>query len=345
MGETATGSDGNGSQLDLAGGIAESVNVLDGAVLVLVNLNVALVVDLDTGFLQTDAACLGGAADGPDEMVDVVEGGLGTRSVLVGDGQLAVGVLFDLGGVALLVQVDADALVLLGDRLLDHGVKAAQEGVATDEQVSLSAKGVEHASKLDGNVASTDNGDLLGLRGNVEEAVRVDSELGAGDGRGSAGLAADGDEDLLGVDENLGAVVKRDLDLVLGDETAAAVEVLNLVVAEVALVDAVEALDVGVALGLEAGPVEGRSLLDGEAVGLGVVDGFGNGGSVEGDLFGNASSIVSTCWANRGGISTYPTLTQVPPRRLFSMTMALTPNLELAMRAEPRPPLPPPRTR
>lgn len=42
---------------------------------------------------------------------------------------------------------------------------------------------------------------------------------------------------------------------------------------------------------------------------------------------------------------TYPTLTQVPPRRFDSITIALTPNLELAARADARPPLPPPRTR
>lgn len=45
-------------------------------------------------------------------------------------------------------------------------------------------------------------------------------------------------------------------------------EVLDTVVLEVALVDAVEALDVCVALGLEGGPVEGSGFLDVEAVGL-----------------------------------------------------------------------------
>ncbi len=41
----------------------------------------------------------------------------------------------------------------------------------------------------------------------------------------------------------------------------------------------------------------------------------------------------------------YPTFTQVPPNRAPSITMALTPNLELAIRAEASPPLPPPMTR
>lgn len=41
----------------------------------------------------------------------------------------------------------------------------------------------------------------------------------------------------------------------------------------------------------------------------------------------------------------YPTFTHVPPNRFDSTIMALVPNLPLAMRAAPRPPLPPPMTR
>jgi len=43
--------------------------------------------------------------------------------------------------------------------------------------------------------------------------------------------------------------------------------------------------------------------------------------------------------------NTHPTLTQVPPNRPDSMIMAFVPNLELAIRADARPPLPPPMTR
>jgi len=63
------------------------------------------------------------------------------------------------------------------------------------------------------------------------------------------------------------------------------VHVFNLVVVEVALVDAVQALNVGVALLLKGRPVEGRRLLDVEPVGLALVYGLGQGGRVEGDLF------------------------------------------------------------
>jgi hypothetical protein len=58
---------------------------------------------------------------------------------------------------------------------------------------------------------------------------------------------------------------------------------------QVLLVDSVQALDVGVTLVLEGGPVEGGSFLDGETVGLGLVDGFLDGGGVPGDLLGHTT--------------------------------------------------------
>ncbi len=67
-------------------------------------------------------------------------------------------------------------------------------------------------------------------------------------------------------------------------------EVLDLVVVQVAFVDAIEALDVGVTLVLESRPVKGRRLLNGEAIGLGVMDGLGNGRGVKGDLLGNTAA-------------------------------------------------------
>ncbi|KAH6610290.1 Elongation factor 1-gamma 1 [Trichoderma cornu-damae] len=313
--EAAPGSNGDGRQLDLAGDVAERVDVVGAGVLVVVHDDVSLVVELDAGFLQADAARQGRPADGPDEVVDVAKGALAAIGIPAGDGQLAVGVPVDPGGLGLPVEAHSQALVLVGDGLLDHGVKVPQEGLASDQQVGFRAEGVEHAGKLDGDVAGADNGHLAGLPLNVEEAVAVDAQLGPGDLGRVAGLAPDGDEDLLGVDQHLGPVVQSHLGLVLGQQPAPSVQVVDLVVGEIPLVDAVEPLDVGVALGLEGGPVKGRRVRHGEAVVLGVVDGLGEGRGV------------------------------VPPRRELSTTMALTPYLELAMRAEPRPPLPPPMTR
>jgi hypothetical protein len=113
--------------------------------------------------------------------------------------------------------------------------------------------------------------------------------LCARDLRRNGGLATNGDQDLLGIDDHFGAIIEGDLGLVLRQEATPAVEVLDLVVVEIALVDAVKALDICITLGLECGPVEGGGLLDGEAVSFRVVDGLGEGRSVEGDLLRNTT--------------------------------------------------------
>jgi len=68
------------------------------------------------------------------------------------------------------------------------------------------------------------------------------------------------------------------------------VYVFDLLVGEIALVNAVEALDVGVALVLERGPVEGGGLLDIEAICFCLVNGLGDKCGVVGDLFGDATT-------------------------------------------------------
>ncbi len=288
-GQLAASRDRHRGELDLARHIAERVDVLHGGGLVLVHGHEPVGLQRHAGRLQPQTRGRGGAPDSPDEVVHVREDTL-AAALLVVDRELARRlVLLDLGGGALLVHVDAEPLVLLGHALLDHGVKVAQEGVVADEQVRLDAERVEHARKLDGDVPGADQGHLLGQGGDVEEAVAVDAVLGAGDRRGGGRVAAGGDEDLLGVDHRLGAVVERHLDRVGRDDLGPAVHVLDLVVGEVALVDAVEAVDVGVALLLEGGPVEGRRLLHAEAVRLGLVEGLGDGGGVEGDFLGDAA--------------------------------------------------------
>lgn len=291
LGEAAAGGDGDGRQLRLAADVAEGEDVVDRGVLEVVDDDVALAVDLDAGALEAEGVGLGHAADGPDEVVDVGQLAL-AGAVGVVDRQLAGGgILVDARLGRVLMQVHAKALVLGGHAVLDHGVEVAQEGAVADEEVGLDAEGVEHAGELDGDVAGADEGDLLGQGGDVEEAVAVDAVLGAGDAREAGGAAADGDDDAVRAHGGLGAVVLGDLDLVPGQQLRAAVDVLDLVVGQVALVDAVEALHVGVALRLERGPVEGRRLLDAEAVGLALVYGLGDGSGVEGDLFGYAASL------------------------------------------------------
>jgi hypothetical protein len=66
-------------------------------------------------------------------------------------------------------------------------------------------------------------------------------------------------------------------------------DVFDLVVGEIALVDAVQPEDVGVTLLLEGAPVERGGFLYVEAVRFGLVDRLGDGGGVEGYFLGNAT--------------------------------------------------------
>ena len=83
----------------------------------------------------------------------------------------------------------------------------------------------------------------------------------------------------------------------LVDEGSSTVEVLNLVVVQVLLVDAIEALDVSVTLVLEIRPVERRSVLDAEAVRLAIVDGLCDRSRIPGDFLGHTAH-VHACTSN-----------------------------------------------
>lgn len=80
-------------------------------------------------------------------------------------------------------------------------------------------------------------------------------------------VAAGGEEDFLGADGLFAAVVEDDFGFVFGEQVRAAVEIFNFVILEVLLVDAVQPSDVGIALVLKGGPIEGSGRFDGEAVG------------------------------------------------------------------------------
>ena len=153
----------------------------------------------------------------------------------------------------------------------------------------FAAEVVEHARHFDGNVAGADEGNLLRLLLQSEEAVGGDAVLMARDMRGKGGVATSSEQDFLGIDGGLGAVVEDDFGGVGGEEVSAAVDVFHFVVVEIALVDAVEAGHVGVSFVFECVPVEGGRDLNREPVRFGLMDGFSDGGSIPGDLLGDTT--------------------------------------------------------
>jgi len=157
-------------------------------------------------------------------------------------------------------------------------------------------------------------------------------------------MAAGGKEDLFGADSLLTTIVEDDFNFILGEKVGTTVDIFDFVILEVFLVDAVQPSDVSVTFVLERCEVEGSDLFDAEAVCFGFLQCLCDGSGVPGDLFGDTASTSQPL--TPGPVqSLYPTLTQVPPRRLLSTAIVFTPHCPLARRAHARPPLPPPTTR
>lgn len=229
--QATASSDGDGGEEGLALDVTNGVDAVDVGVLVLVDNDVALLVNVDTDLVEANAGNVRVTANSPDKDVDLE--GL-VRRVDV-DEERARGRLLDLLDVGLLVDVKTLLLGPGNERVREDGVKGAEDRVVADEEVGLGAKAVEDASELDGNVAGTDDSDALGLRLDVEEAVRVDAERSAGDlgVGGDRRLATDGNDNLLGLDLVRGAVVLLDVERVLVDERGVALVVVDLVVGKV----------------------------------------------------------------------------------------------------------------
>lgn len=176
----------------------------------------------------------------------------------------------DLGG-----QLEVDALLLqdLLGLLGDLGVHAGAADLVQElDNGDLGAQTGPDRGHLEANDAATNDDHLLGdlLQGDgtgaADDALLVNLKAGE---RG--GLGAGGDEDVLADDARLAAVVELDLDLVLVDEGAGALEVLDAVLLEEELDTLGEAGDGGV-LGLhQVGQVQ-LDVVDLDTSVLGVVE-------------------------------------------------------------------------
>jgi hypothetical protein len=123
--------------------------------------------------------------------------------------------------------------------------------------------------------------------------------------------------------------------------------IFNLVVVKIALIYPIQILDVGVTLLLECGPVKWSCLFHRKAICLRLMYAFRESGSVPYDFLRHTSIqyLVKRSNAKEGLISSNPTLTHVPPNFLLSIAIVFAPCTPLALRAQARPPLPPPMTR
>ena len=260
--QAAPGGDGHGRELRLALDVADGVHVLGARVLVLVHDDVALLVRLDLRRVQTEVLRVGVAPDRPQQRVDLDR----VARVKV-HGERPALLALDLGHVRVREHVHARVLHHLGDRVRDDRVKDTEHLVVADRKVRLGAERVEDPRELHGDVAGADDERALRLLAQRKEAVRVDAEARAGDllVARDRRAAAGGDDDVVGGERDLLLELAvrrgRHAHLAVAEQLAVAGDVVDVVLLEVAVVDAVQAADVRIALLREVVPVDAR---DGE---------------------------------------------------------------------------------
>src|SRR6185437_5445165 len=120
--------------------------------------------------------------------------------------------------------------------------------LAAQKECHVGAERREYAGQLDGDVAAADDGDPLRPARQLEEAVGGNPELRARDGR-QQGTAAGSEHDVRSAERGA-----RGLHRAAVHEMRPAADQRDAALGEIALVDAVEAQNVGVALLLEEGP-------------------------------------------------------------------------------------------
>jgi len=195
---------------------------------------------------------MGLTADCPQEDI-----GLDLVALIGVDGQISRFTL-DLGDLGPSVEIDTSVLHPRGEDFLNGGIESSEDGVATDEEMSLGSEGVEDTSQFDGDVTGTDDDDSFRLVFEFEETIGGDTETSSGNFlvRGGSRVTTDGDANLVGLDGVRLLTRLRDPDLGGGKDGGVTVEEVDTLPAPVCLVDTTESLDVSVALKLEGGPIE-----------------------------------------------------------------------------------------
>ncbi len=204
LGEGGALADRNRRQVDAVGDIADGPDVLDVGARPFVDLDGALVVELDPGGVQPEATGLRGPARGEHDHLgsDVM--------AIVQVADQAVRRLLDPVVLAAEDDLDPPLLHLAREMGAHVVVEAAQDVGAPVHQGGVDPQPLEDAGELDGDVAAAHDHDALGQGRQMEGLVGGDGVFGAR----HIGLhrpAADGDQDLLGRE---GLVLANQLDRV-----------------------------------------------------------------------------------------------------------------------------------
>ena len=250
------GCDCHRSEEGLARDITDGEDVRNTGRLIFVDDDSAMLTELDANFLQAHVLRVRFTPDRPQQVID----GVGLTLVGMDRDGLSDLRTFDLGDLSRLVNLHASMLRPVGDDILDHGVKGAQDTFMTEEHVRLGTESIEHTSELEGDVASADDGDALWPILELEETIRCDAQAGAGNLviRRDSRLAPSGNSNIVCVKLVGGTVGCGDLDGVCILELAPARMVFDAVTVKITSVDASKVLHIFVPTGLECLPVKLR---------------------------------------------------------------------------------------
>mmetsp|Transcript_7942 Transcript_7942/g.17426 ORF Transcript_7942/g.17426 Transcript_7942/m.17426 type:complete len:348 (-) Transcript_7942:223-1266(-) len=250
IGEPAASGDRDGRQLIARGGaVTKTVQPLDAGVLLRIDDHATLVVELHACCLQPNAFGHRMPADGHQHDVEVSER-LPRRELGC---ELSIGLLAHGRHLCLCFESDTRSRDFLIEHLLDHRVESvAHHSLSTARERDCCAQRLEDASELDCNVPSANDERLLRLLHQVEEAVTRDAVLGARN-RWHCRLATHSNEH----------VVRRQrppvhLHSMRPREARNTLDTLDGGLIQVRLVDAIEPLDVCIALFNELAPVKLR---------------------------------------------------------------------------------------
>ena len=285
VGKPSSSGDGDRGQEPLASNVSDGTDTRNIGVLVLVDDDVALGGSLDAKSVQTELLGIGLATDCPQKNI-----GLDLVALVGVDGQIPW-LTLNFCDLCLPMKFDASVLHPRSKDFLDGGVESPENGVTTDEEMSLGSEGIEDTRKFDGDVTSADDDDSFRLVFEVEEAIRGNTEARAGDVLvgGDGRVTTNGDANVIGLD-GIGLLTGvRDLDLGGGQDGSVTVEEVDALPVPIALVDTTEFLDVSVALKLEGGPVKLWLVKTLELVSRGMTKLVSEIGGMPHQLFGNAS--------------------------------------------------------
>jgi hypothetical protein len=212
----------------LAGDVPDRQDVRHVGALLLVDRDVAALVDQDAGVLRADRPAVGGAADGhQDTIEDVAVRGCWPLEACPQPGLARL----DGGDLGVEVDVLVPAVDALGERADDVGVRARDDLVHQFDHGDPRAELVVDGGHLQADDPAADHQQAAGHRRHLERAGGVnDPGVIVRDERQADRLGADGDDRLVEADCRR-AAVRADLNLAGGDEPAGALDGADLALA------------------------------------------------------------------------------------------------------------------